>query len=151
MQRRFLGFSLATAVAGARYRTCVALAVCGLLVATAGPLGAHHAIQAEFDYDTLDTVTGVLQKVEWINPHAVFLLDVPDENGTVTTWTISTLGPGGLRRSGLSRRGFFNPGETYTITMYKALDGSDFAWLRAITFPDGRELTIWFGLEESGV
>ena len=49
MQRRFLGFSLATAVAGARYRTCVALAVCGLLVATAGPLGAHHAIQAEFD------------------------------------------------------------------------------------------------------
>jgi hypothetical protein len=150
MQRRFLGFSLATAAAGVRYRTGVTVAVLGLLVAAA-PLVAHHAIQAEFDYDTLDTVTGVLQRVEWINPHAVFILDVPDENGTVTTWTISTLGPGGLRRSGLSRRGFFNPGETYTITMYKALDGSDFAWLRAITFPDGRELTIWFGLEESGV
>ena len=139
MRRRFIGYSLAAA-----------LAVFGVVVAEA-PLVAHHAIQAEFDYDTLDTVTGVLQKVEWINPHAVFLLDVPNDDGTVTTWTISTLGPGGLRRSGLSRRGFFNPGETYTITMYKALDGSDFAWLRAITFPDGRELTIWFGLEQSGV
>jgi hypothetical protein len=80
----------------------------------------------------------------------VFYLDVPDESGTVTTWTVSTLGGNGLRRSGLSRRGFFNVGETYTFTMYKALDGSNFAWLRAITFPDGRVVTVWFG-DDSGV
>ena len=73
-----------------------------------------------------------------------------DENGTVTTWTVSTLGGNDLCRSGLSRRGYFNVGETYTITLYKALDGSDFAWLRDITFPDGRVLTIWFG-DPSGV
>ena len=152
MQRRFLGNSVVTAAAGACYRACVALAVFGLLVAVAGaPVLAHHAIQAEFDYENLDTMTGTLQKVEWVNPHAFFYLDVADEaTGEVTTWTISTLGPGGLRRSGLSRRGYFNVGETYTITLYKALDGSDFAWLRDITFPDGRVLTIWFG-DPSGV
>ena len=149
MQRRFLGFSLATAAAGVRYRTGVAVAVLGLLVAAA-PLVAHHAIQAEFDYDTLDTMTGTLQKIEWVNPHSFFYLDVTDESGEVTTWTVSTLGGNGLRRSGLSRRGFFNVGETYTFTLYRALDGSNFAWLRDITFPDGRVVTVWFG-DPSGV
>ncbi len=153
MQRRCFGLSVGVAAPKASCSTRLALAVLavfGVLV-VAAPVLAHHAIQAEFDYENLETMTGVLQEVQWINPHAVFLLDVTDESGTVTTWTISTLGPGGLRRSGLSRRGVFNPGETYTITLYKALDGSDFAWLRDITFPDGRTLTIWFGLEQSGV
>ena len=151
MQRRFLGNSVVTAAAGACHRTRVALAVFGLLVAGATvPILAHHAIQAEFDYKNLDTMTGTLQKIEWVNPHSFFYLDVTDENGTVTTWTVSTLGGNGLRRSGLSRRGYFNVGDTYTFTLYKALDGSDFAWLRDITFPDGRVLTIWFG-DPSGV
>ena len=150
MQRRFLGYSLATAAAGC-CRARVAVAVFGLLVAAAAvPLMAHHAIQAEFDYELEVMLTGTLQKIEWVNPHSVFYLDVTDESGTVTTWTVSTLGGNGLRRSGLSRRGFFNVGETYTFTMYKALDGSNFAWLRDITFPDGRVVTVWFG-DDSGV
>ena len=151
MQCRFLGYSVATAAVGACYRTRIALAVFGLLVTGATvPVLAHHAIQAEFDYQNLDTMTGTLQKVEWVNPHSFFYLDVTDESGTVTTWTVSTLGGNGLRRSGLSRRGYFNVGDTYTFTLYKALDGSDFAWLRDITLPDGRVVTIWFG-DPSGV
>ena len=43
-------------------------AVFGLLVAAA-PLLAHHAIQAEFDYN-LNSMTGTLRRVERVNPHA---------------------------------------------------------------------------------
>ena len=44
---------------------------------------AHHAVQAAFDQDDHATVTGVLTKVLWINPHVRWFLDVKDESGKV--------------------------------------------------------------------
>lgn len=117
----------------------------GLLVAAVPLLAHHHAVQAEFDYDKEMTLTGTLERVEWVNPHAFFFLAVAGENGDVTTWSVATVGPSGLRRVGLSRPGFFEVGKTYTLGTYQALDGTDFAWLRDVTLPDGRVVTVWSG------
>ena len=128
-----------------RLRFCGVLGFVGVLVA-AMPAVAHHAFQAEFDEKKLFQLTGVLTKVEWINPHTYFHLAVKDANGTVTNWDIESFGPAGLRRAGLSRAGLFEVGQTYTATVCGAKDGSKtLAWLKDMKFPDGRLVTIWWG------
>jgi len=33
------------------------------------PLFAHHSIASEYDATKATTITGVMSKVEWLNPH----------------------------------------------------------------------------------
>jgi hypothetical protein len=129
-----------------RFRFSGALAAVGLLLATA-PAMAHHGIQAQFDYDKPLTLTGTLHRVEWINPHSYMYLDVKDSTGKVKTWALEMLGPGALRKAGLSRenRSGFKVGETLTVNGFMAKDGSDTGFVKEIMMPDGRLITIWFG------
>ena len=121
------------------------LGVAAVLVLPALAL-AHHALQAEFDINKPSRHwTGTLRSVQWINPHSRFLIDVIEEGGKVTSWTFETAAPNGLRRAGFSKKGFFEPGKTYTIVGYPARDGSPIAFVEQITMPDGRTVRIWFG------
>ena len=106
--------------------------ILGALLWAAADLRAHHAVQAAFDQDDHATLTGVLTKVLWINPHVRWFLDVKDESGKVTTWTISGAGPGGFRDIGISGRDVFKTGETYTAIVARARDKS----------PNGYVLTL---------
>src|SRR5258705_2998115 len=45
----------------------------------------HHSFGAEYDAQRPVTVTGVVTKVEWTNPHCHFYVDVVDERGTSST------------------------------------------------------------------
>jgi hypothetical protein len=126
------------------YTYCRVLTL-GTLLFAAVPALAHHALQSQFDVKKPIELTGVLKKVEWINPHVYFALDVANERGKVTRWAIETVGPNGMRRAGLSRAGFFKLGDTYTFTGIVAKDGSESAFLKAVKFPDGRVVTVWFG------
>jgi hypothetical protein len=123
-----------------------ALSVVGLLLTTV-PSVAHHSIQAQFDYDKPMTLTGQLHKVEWVNPHAYMYLDVKDSTGKVKTWALEMVGPGALRKAGLSRedRGGFKIGDTLTISGFASKDGSDTAFVKEIKMPSGVLITIWFG------
>ena len=51
---------------------------CGLLVAGAR-VSAHHSFAAEFDADKKISLTGIVTKVEWTNPHVWFYINVKDE------------------------------------------------------------------------
>jgi len=116
-------------------------------IAAAWPAVAHHAVQAQFDFDKPIEVKGKLSKVEWVNPHSYFYFDVADSKGAVKQWAFETTGPGGLRKAGLSRqsRGGFKVGDMYTIHGFASRDGSTSGFATAIGFPDGRVVTIWFG------
>jgi uncharacterized protein DUF6152 len=120
------------------------LAFVALLIA-AIPAAAHHSVQAEFDLNKPLTLTGVVTKVEWINPHSYLYLDVKDESGNVKHWAFEMAGPGALRRAGLSRadRGGLKAGDTVTISAVAAKDGSDAGLIKDVTLPDGRKFTIW--------
>lgn len=120
-------------------------AVLGLV--SVAPALAHHAVQAQFDFDKPIALTGILTKVEWINPHSYMFLDVKDDNGKVKKWALELVGPGGLRKAGLSRveRGGFKVGDTITVNGFASKDGSDSGFVKELKLPDGRLVTIWFG------
>jgi hypothetical protein len=118
--------------------------VVGLLLAGT-PALAHHSVQAQFDLNKPFTVTGVVTKVEWINPHSYLYLDVKDSSGTLKHWAFEMAGPGALRRAGLSRadRGGMKVGDTVTVNGVLAKDGTDSGLIKDLTLPDGRKFTIW--------
>lgn len=75
-----------------------------LLLAAAAPLAAHHSFAAEYDPAKRVTMTGKVTKVEWMNPHAFFYLDVKDEKtGVVTNWAFELNSPNYLMRSGWTK------------------------------------------------
>ncbi len=45
---------------------------------------------------------GVVTKVEWMNPHARFYLDVKGEDGKTTNWNLELASPNVLKRNGWS-------------------------------------------------
>jgi uncharacterized protein DUF6152 len=57
------------------------------------PAFAHYSFQAEYDGNKAVTLSGVLTKVEWTNPHARFHVDVKDQGGTVTNWNLELASP----------------------------------------------------------
>ena len=126
-----------------RVRLALSVLPCLLLISVAA--WAHHSVQAEFDLNKPLTMTGVVTKVEWINPHSYLYLDVKDENGNLKHWAFEMAGPGALRRAGLSRadRGGLKAGDTITVNAVAAKDGSDAGLIKDVTLPDGRKFTIW--------
>jgi hypothetical protein len=121
-----------------RVRGGIVIASLGLLVPLA-PVLAHHSFQAEYDGAKPVTLSGVLTKVEWTNPHARFYIDVKEQNGNVTNWNLELASPNALRRLGWTRD-TLKVGEVVTVMGSLAKDGSKMANAKAITLADGRKL-----------
>jgi len=119
-----------------KYRFLVVLAGFGLLLMSSMPAVAHHSFAAEYDSNTVITLTGVVTKVDWTNPHMYIHLDVKNGSGKVTNWSLEGYPPNTLKRTGFSRDSL-KEGDTITITAYKAKDGSNMGAGREVTFPDG--------------
>ena len=126
------------------FRFSGVLAVLCLLWAGA-PASAHHSVQAQFDLEKPINLTGVVTKVEWINPHSYLYLDSKDNTGKVKHWAFEMAGPGALRKAGLSRadRGGLKAGDNITVNGVLAKDGTDSGLIKDLTLPDGRKFTIW--------
>src|SRR5215468_11560601 len=102
-------------------RRALLVITAGLIVATA-PLLAHHSETAQFDTTKPVKVTGTVKKVEWMNPHIWFYVDVKDDSGKVTTWGFSGGPPGMLMRRGITRDAL-KPGDTVKVEGFRAKDG----------------------------
>jgi hypothetical protein len=109
------------------------------------PVMAHHSFQAEYDATKTITVKGTIQKLEWVNPHAYFWVDVKDANGKVTTYAFEALSPNALARQGWNRNSL-QKGEEVTVDGYLAkdgkllADGSVHANSKGVTRADGRKV-----------
>jgi hypothetical protein len=126
----------------------IALGVVAALAIAGATLSAHHSFAAEFDINKPVTLQGTVTKVEWVNPHVYVFIDVKDASGKVTPWSLSSLGPAAARRAGVTRANF-GQGQAVTILGYHAKDGSNFAFMRKMTFSDGHSVELWLGDDEA--
>jgi hypothetical protein len=127
--------------------TLLAIALTAALAAltVATPLAGHHSFDAEFDREKTIDITGVVTKVDWVNPHAFVYVDARDEQGEVTRYTIEMGPPYALVRGGWTRN-TLKIGDTVTVTgAALAKDGSPAAGSLPTTsmhLADGRSLTM---------
>ena len=110
-----------------------------ILLVIDNPIFAHHSESAQFDATKPIKVTGVITKVEWMNPHIWFYVDAKDETGKVTTWGFAGGPPGMLLRRGITKD-ILKIGATVDVEGSRAKDGSNNASGRKVTFPDGRDV-----------
>ena len=117
----------------------VVVAGLGLLLCTV-PMLAHHSFAAEYDSAKPITLTGTVTKVEWMNPHAYFYIDVKDEKtGQTANWGLEMGSPNGLMRQGWTRNSM-KIGDMVTVEGSAAKDGSNIGNARSVTLSTGTRL-----------
>jgi hypothetical protein len=117
-----------------------AVAAAGIcLVCSAVPLLAHHSFAAEYDSTKKITITGAVTKVEWMNPHARFYVDVKGADGKITNWNFELGAIPVLLKQGW-RKDSLKEGDQVTVEGSRAKDGSFSANARSVSLPDGRRV-----------
>ena len=115
------------------------LIVSGLLFGGAG--SAHHAFSWEFDAKKPVTVSGVVTRVDWINPHTYFYVDVKNGQGLAVNWIFETAGPNTLDRHGWHRDSV-KKGDEITVLGFQARSAANIASARLIVLHDGRKVIV---------
>jgi len=114
-------------------------AVAALLLLLTTHASAHHAFAAMYDEHRLVTVSGIVTKLDWVNPHVMLYVDGKDESGKAARWRFEMGSPGGLISRGWEKT-TLKTGDQITVDGYRAKDGSKVANPRTVTLPDGRKL-----------
>ena len=105
-------------------RSLLTLTAAGL-IALGQPtlLKAHHSFAAEYDRSKPVTLMGTVTKVEWMNPHVYFYIDVKDTDGKTSNWALELGNPAGLYRRGWKKEAL-KIGGTVTVEGSMSKDGS---------------------------
>jgi hypothetical protein len=116
-------------------------------LAAAWPALPHHSFSAEYDADKPVQISGTVTKVEWMNPHTHFYVDVKDDQGNIANWNIELGPPVILQRLGW-RHDSLKTGEQVAVEGYSAKDGSKSANAKKVTLADGR--SVFAGSQAEG-
>ena len=123
-----------------RITMTVACAVVAIgLLAGAMPLKAHHAFSAAFDESRPINLTGVITKVELVNPHSWIWLDVKDKDGKVVNWGIEGGPPSNLFRNGITKTSL-PVGTQIKLFGYQARSGQSKGVGVFVEYLDGRKV-----------
>src|SRR3954470_2368582 len=114
------------------------LSVC-LIVVIAAPLLAHHSFAAQYDRSKPVTFTGPVTKLDWINPHARFFMDVKGADGKVVNWEVELGPPAMLMRNGWTKSALAI-GEPVTVNGSLAKDGSHLLNATTVTMSNGKRV-----------
>ena len=124
--------------------TFVVAAAAGLTLTV--PVFAHHSFATEYDRNKPVTLTGAVTRLEWINPHARFHMDVKDESGKIANWEIEMGSPAGLLRLGWTRNSL-KIGEVVIVAGFLAKDGTNLANSSSVTL-NGRRMFSGSSLDQ---
>lgn len=114
----------------------VAILLTCLLASSAG---AHHSFVAQYDMETIVTLSGTVTEVWYQNPHSRVYIEVDVGDGTTELWETETYPRNILERRGWKYRDL-NAGDDVVVTGRRARDGSNRLQMLSITRPsDGWE------------
>ena len=123
-------------------RNCLLAAVFAavFLLCSSGPALAHHGGSA---YDTAHplTVTGTVKEFQFIQPHPLITLDVKDDQGAVTEWSVEMTAPNHLVHYGWNGKKL-KPGDQITVTGLPSKNGLKVLNLRKISWATGEEIPL---------
>jgi len=114
-----------------RLRALAIVGVTGVLLAAA-PLLAHHSFAAEYDAKKPFEMKGVITKVDWMNPHVYFYIDVRDESGKTVNWAFE-MGPPRLLERGGWKKNTMKEGDEVIVAGTLAKDGGKHGNARSVT------------------
>lgn len=113
-------------------------AVLALAAAIAAPALAHHSA-AHFDFQNPVNVTGVVKEARFANPHARIILEVTDDVQGAHEVEFEGHSRNNMFRQGF-RPGMMAVGDTITIRIAPARDGSDGGYVLAFITADGEAI-----------
>jgi hypothetical protein len=120
-------------------RAAAAVLVLGSAIAHPAPARSHHSNVA-YEVNKVITITGVVREFEWVNPHTWVHVVVDDGKGGKVEWAAEGRAPGVLLRAGWTRNSL-KAGETITVDMSPAKDGTRSAIIARVTKADGTILS----------
>jgi hypothetical protein len=119
-------------------------ALVALTMLSAASVRAHHSPSAIFDMTKRTTLTGVLTKVDWINPHVIIAMDIKTEAGKTEAWSFESNPPLWFRKVGVARADIAKAlGQPLKVEINRAKDLSTlYGYLYKITFQNGSSLEL---------
>ena len=118
-------------------RTARSLGLAAVLLATATTAVTHHSVSGQFDVSKKITVTGVITRIDWVNPHIYVMVDGKDEAGTAGDWALETVPTAMARKANLTKDMLAGKqGETVTVIGHPSRTGKKSAWVLRITYSD---------------
>ncbi|MEO6078542.1 MAG: DUF6152 family protein [Steroidobacteraceae bacterium] len=102
---------------------------------------AHHSVAGQFDVAKNFEITGVISRVDWVNPHTYVYVDVKQSGGSLLTYKLESLPVAMMRKAGLSRQELLGDGKPVHITAYPARNGTvTLGYMLVLKLVDGREI-----------
>jgi hypothetical protein len=96
----------------------------------------HHSF-AMFDLTKRITIKGVVQKVEWTNPHVWVYAEVPQKDGSPVRWGIEFTSVNHLTRLGM-KANTIKAGDTIEFQVNPYADGTPGGRFQIMKLPSGR-------------
>jgi hypothetical protein len=110
-------------------------------ISVAGAAHAHHSLSGQFDVTRSFEITGVVSRVEWVNPHTYLYVDVRQPDGATLTYKFESLPVAMMRKAGLSKQDLQASGKAVTIQAHPARSGvPTLGYLLHLHLADGRDI-----------
>jgi len=116
----------------------IGFGACTLIILGSTRAFAHHST-AMYNMANPVTVTGVVKRFEWTNPHAFVFLDVKDEKGNSVEWEVEMMSLNHLRGYGWTRD-TVKAGDTISCTGGAAKSGAASMISSYMKLADGRTI-----------
>ncbi|MES2624899.1 MAG: DUF6152 family protein [Pseudomonadota bacterium] len=107
----------------------------------AGAVYAHHS-DAMFEREKVLELSGTIKEFQFTNPHTWVQVDVKDEKGALTEWSLEWGSPNQLGRQGI-RPSSFPAGTEVTIRTNPMRDGTPGGAFIGAKFADGKTIGRW--------
>ena len=101
------------------------------------PVTAHHS-HGNYDLKSYLEMEGTVREVHWINPHTWIYMEVENDDGSTTLWTLEGGGVGALTRRGWTQDSVA-VGDTINVRCHPLRGGTPSCLFGFLRTADGQE------------